>query len=240
MREVNNGLPKSVSVSIEVVQNDGDEKMERSALIKVKLRVSDPRMHFREFDVPGRNATVFISSSNESHRKEVEQLVQDLMKIDQRSTTTSPDPPKAKKATKKPLQPDVQKAPKVNEVADRTRPPDNVQSPPEPSGIVEPVRACDTCEARDTCESAEKRLMKLCSGCRSVRYCSAECQLKAWPKHRAVCEFGRGACVTCGSTEKRTKLCSGCRRVRYCGPECQLQAWPEHRAACKFESTKQI
>ena len=31
MREVNNGLPQSVSVSIEVVQNDGDEKMRAHA-----------------------------------------------------------------------------------------------------------------------------------------------------------------------------------------------------------------
>jgi hypothetical protein len=175
---------------------------------------------------------VFIGSSNESHSREVEQLVRDLMNINIRPETTSSDSQKAKKTKKtkkvtprKPLQhlqPDVQKPPQVNKVANRTRPTDNIiQSPPEPGRFV-------TCH---TCGSAEKCL-RMCSGCRRGVYCSTECQLLAWPNHRSACKSGRRTCVTCGSTEKRLKLCSGCRSVRYCSAECQLQAWPEHRAAC--------
>lgn len=29
---------------------------------------------------------------------------------------------------------------------------------------------------------------KICSGCKQVRYCSAECQKKAWAEHKIICK----------------------------------------------------
>lgn len=43
-------------------------------------------------------------------------------------------------------------------------------------------RMCHTCGSVKT-----KKEMQKCSGCRLVRYCNAECQLKAWPIHRGAC-----------------------------------------------------
>ena len=37
--------------------------------------------------------------------------------------------------------------------------------------------------------------LKRCSGCSNhVRYCSRECQLAAWPTHKAACGFVPAAC----------------------------------------------
>jgi predicted nicotinamide N-methyase len=53
----------------------------------------------------------------------------------------------------------------------------------------EEVEGCSRCGAvqRFTPDNPEGKLMK-CGGCRSVSYCSRECQKKAWKKHKADCK----------------------------------------------------
>ena len=41
---------------------------------------------------------------------------------------------------------------------------------------------CDWCHSEKAKEGGEK--LKKCSGCSAVLYCSRECQIKAWPKHK--------------------------------------------------------
>jgi hypothetical protein len=51
---------------------------------------------------------------------------------------------------------------------------------PEPNGRAPappPAMVCGACGATEGCAS-------MCSGCRSVRYCSRECQRAAWPAHK--------------------------------------------------------
>lgn len=44
----------------------------------------------------------------------------------------------------------------------------------------EKYRTCFTCQKQsDAC--------KVCSGCKSIRYCSTECQSKDWKEHKKVC-----------------------------------------------------
>ncbi|KAF5826344.1 hypothetical protein DUNSADRAFT_3495 [Dunaliella salina] len=38
------------------------------------------------------------------------------------------------------------------------------------------------------CGKAEGGTLQRCGGCRVVRYCSAACQLKAWPVHKKGCK----------------------------------------------------
>jgi hypothetical protein len=112
--------------------------------------------------------------------------------LKQSSHDSRSDARKVHKVARKPQQPDVQKSQKVNEIARRQH-----QTPsPSPSACL--PRSDDGCVVQSpskptkacvTCGSTERR-SKLCSGCRSVRYCSSECQLLAWPKHRAVCKPG--------------------------------------------------
>lgn len=53
----------------------------------------------------------------------------------------------------------------------------------------EEVEGCSRCGAvqRFTPDNPEGKLMK-CGGCRSVSYCSRECQKKAWKKHKVDCK----------------------------------------------------
>ncbi|KAG9031886.1 hypothetical protein FRB95_002159 [Tulasnella sp. JGI-2019a] len=46
------------------------------------------------------------------------------------------------------------------------------------------AQACCHCgkEASSTC------LIRLCTGCRSIRYCSRECQAVSWPSHKQDCK----------------------------------------------------
>jgi len=38
------------------------------------------------------------------------------------------------------------------------------------------------------CDNCKKTCTTLCSGCKEVYYCSAECQAKDWSKHKLVCK----------------------------------------------------
>ena len=46
------------------------------------------------------------------------------------------------------------------------------------------ILICAVCGAKERGEDAR---MSVCARCRSVRYCSAACQRKAWPVHKRFC-----------------------------------------------------
>ena len=48
------------------------------------------------------------------------------------------------------------------------------------------VRSCDSCGAVGV-------KLRVCSGCRQARYCSQECQARAWPAHRGACRAAQQA-----------------------------------------------
>ena len=54
-------------------------------------------------------------------------------------------------------------------------------APVQPPGLV-----CDHCGK--TAEEASVKGLKVCRDCQDVRYCSKECQLAAWPGHKAACK----------------------------------------------------
>ena len=53
--------------------------------------------------------------------------------------------------------------------------------PAQPPGLV-----CDNCGL--TAEQASVRSLKSCGNCYAARYCSKDCQLAAWPGHKAACK----------------------------------------------------
>ena len=54
-------------------------------------------------------------------------------------------------------------------------------APAQPPGLV-----CDHCGL--TAEQASVKSLKDCGKCNDVRYCGKDCQLAAWPGHKAACK----------------------------------------------------
>lgn len=88
-------------------------------------------------------------------------------------------------------------------------------------------------ETQKACEVCEKNGVKLkvCSKCKSVRYCSEECQLLDWEHHRDICKPSNFCKVCEGNGALR---CSKCRLIRYCSKECQYLDWHHHEKVCEI------
>nr|GAT56403.1 predicted protein [Mycena chlorophos] len=88
------------------------------------------------------------------------------------------------------------------------------------------VKRCDQCKSLWT----DGALLKICSRCRVARYCSAECQKKAWPKHKTSCKpFSKETTVTLKPTYKQGDVISFAE-VTWSSLGCRTDT-PEKKAA---------
>ena len=93
-----------------------------------------------------------------------------------------------------------------------------------------------TCSRIGKCGGCEKGQRKVwdCSHCKTISYCSPECQRNDWPRHQPDCVARKcGGCVKSESQERKLKNCTGCMKVAYCSKECQGNDWPKHKRECK-------
>ena len=84
-------------------------------------------------------------------------------------------------------------------------------------------------------------ILKACSNCLSVKYCSKECQRKHWSEHKMVCKQQSEvlnestACSYCSKVSSSLKKCTLCHAAQYCDKECQTKHWKIHKLQCKSE-----
>lgn len=90
------------------------------------------------------------------------------------------------------------------------------------------------------CCGLEDSNMKRCTKCKSVAYCSHECQRTDWKRHRLACQTQQlpttvplmSCCNSCGVLGTEMKKCGQCKNASYCGPECQRTDWKNHKPTC--------
>ena len=106
-------------------------------------------------------------------------------------------------------------------------------------------RLTHTKKIRDPCivcgqeRSKQSLTAKKCS-CRTVKYCSRECQLMHWPIHKKKCTYVT-PCTVCGkerSTAAHTRKQCPCRKAKYCSHVCQLMHWSVHKTECTYQINK--
>jgi hypothetical protein len=66
------------------------------------------------------------------------------------------------------------------------------QQPPLPAAAPPAPAACSGCGAVKAAGSSGVRL-RLCRGCRQVRYCGEECMRRHWPEHRCACKAAQAS-----------------------------------------------
>ncbi len=87
------------------------------------------------------------------------------------------------------------------------------------------------------CLYCNKKDVKLrCGGCRSVFFCSVECQRKCWPIHKHHCgRYLFNNCIKCGKPNP-TLECDKCP-VKYCDRICKEHIEKAHKEFdCKYLS----
>merc|ERR1740117_2229437 len=112
------------------------------------------------------------------------------------------------------------------------------------------MAACGKCNATTRADSGGAGALLQCGRCKTIVYCSKECQRLHWNEHKPACltreeqKLSRTAarkttvkdCNFCKRTkktgEKAFSSCAKCRAVRYCSSECQQKDWGTHKDAC--------
>ena len=103
-----------------------------------------------------------------------------------------------------------------------------------------------SCGNGDCGNSGSKR----CSQCKSVWYCSADCQKRDWREHKKNCKLmmveqpeshPRESVISCGKQgcpNRGLKKCTLCRIICYCSKDCQRKDWSVHKTTCRAEPQK--
>ena len=84
----------------------------------------------------------------------------------------------------------------------------------------------------------EHDVVKMCSGCKTVRFCNRDCQLKAWKVHKKHCSRDLfKICSSCGKDidEKESIKCDDCP-IKYCSEDCKSKIIESHKESgdCKY------
>lgn len=86
------------------------------------------------------------------------------------------------------------------------------------------------------CEACHEATELVCERCLDAAFCSPECQIFSYEKHKAQCLEKASMihlCGECGVRSKDAKACSICVKVYYCSSECQKKHWPMHKKDCQ-------
>ena len=104
---------------------------------------------------------------------------------------------------------------------------------PTQASVSRPPTACSRIGKCGGCEKGQREVWD-CSRCKTISYCSPECQRNDWPRHQPDCGARKcGGCAKSESQERKLKNCTVCMKVAYCSKECKRNDWPEHKRECK-------
>jgi hypothetical protein len=76
-----------------------------------------------------------------------------------------------------------------------------------------------------------KSATKRCKGCKTVYFCNADCQKKAWPIHKKHCKRNLFTiCASCGEqlNQDEKLTCDGCP-VSWCSEYCKNKIYEPHK-----------
>ncbi|XP_036367135.1 NF-X1-type zinc finger protein NFXL1-like isoform X2 [Octopus sinensis] len=91
---------------------------------------------------------------------------------------------------------------------------------------------CARCKKSDA-------VLKKCSGCNIVEYCSRACQSVDWTDHKTSCKRSvKSQCARCKKSGVALKRCVACNNVEYCSKVCQTADWEHHKNSCKTANTE--
>ncbi|GFH55178.1 hypothetical protein CTEN210_11654 [Chaetoceros tenuissimus] len=97
--------------------------------------------------------------------------------------------------------------------------------------------------ARHTCAKCNtvdlERPLLVCAKCKGAGYCSKECQVTDWKKHKEDChrkfsDWAKSTCTHCCKVnlDKELLVCAKCKYAGYCSKECQVSDWKNHKKIC--------
>ncbi|GFH55150.1 hypothetical protein CTEN210_11626 [Chaetoceros tenuissimus] len=115
--------------------------------------------------------------------------------------------------------------------------------------------SCAKCNTIDL-----ERPLLVCAKCKGVGYCSKECQVTDWKKHKVEClkvqsvkkfdttvstegakntpviNLTRRICAKCEKVypDKQLLVCAKCKYIGYCSKECQVSDWKDHKEQCEI------
>lgn len=73
-----------------------------------------------------------------------------------------------------------------------------------------------------------------CDICKTVYYCSRDCQRVDWMGHKQICELPNEhiICSNYQCTAVANSVCGKCKVAHYCSKKCQESHWPIHKKIC--------